>query len=159
MGRCQILKHCRKELNLNQQQFADKVGVSLSTIARLEQDETAWLSVRPATEDKIQELIGSVDRWGRKHLTREDKTESKDETKPIDVPKSIPIGQITPEMMKHITKQHEEDKVKEVHNSLNGHDKKTLTLIEFAYEGLVESTTHEEFVVNINMIKRILNKY
>ena len=159
MGRCAILKHCRKELNLNQQQFADKVGVSLSTIARLEQDETAWLSVRPSTEEKIQELIGGVDRWGRKHLTEKSKNESKDETTPVETSTTIPIGQITPEMMEQINKQHEEDQVKKVHNSINGHDKKTLTLIEFAYEGLMEASTHEEFVANINMIRRIINKY
>lgn len=159
MGRCAILKHCRKELNLNQEQFADKVGVSLSTIRRLEQDETAWLSVRPDTEDKIQSLIGGVDRWGRKHLTKEDKNNGKDGTTPVETPATIPIGQITPEMMEQVNKQHEERKEKNVHNSLNGHDRKTLTLIEFAYEGLMEASTHEEFVANINMIRRIINKY
>ena len=123
MGRCAILKHCRKELNLNQEQFADKVGVSLSTIRRLEQDETAWLSVRPDTEEKIQTEIGKVDRWGRKHLTREEST-SKEESKPADVPNTISFGQITPEMMEQINKQYEEEQVKKVHNGLNGHDKK-----------------------------------
>ena len=34
-----------------------------------------------------------------------------------------------------------------------------LTLIEFVYEGLKESKTHEDFVVNINMLKRIIKKY
>lgn len=158
MGRCQILKHCRKELNLNQQEFADKVGVSIGTIRRLEGDESAWLTVRPDTEEKIQELIGSVDRWGRRHLTKDEKV-NEDKSKPVDVPKSVTFDQITPEMMEQVTKQYEEEKVKTTHNSLTGHDKKTLTLIEFAYEGLTEASTHEEFVANLNMIKRIINKY
>ena len=158
MGRCNILKHCRKELRMNQQEFADKVGVSISTIRRLEGDETAWLSVRPETEDKIQQLIGSVDRWGRKHLT-DTIDVSEDESKPVDVPKSVTFGELTQEMIEQATKQYEEEQSKIIHNGLNGHDKKTLTLIEFAYEGLMESSTHEEFVANLNMIKRIINKY
>lgn len=156
MGRCQILKHCRKELKLSQKQFADEVGLNVGTINKLENDESAWMTVRPDTEEKIQALIGTVDRWGRKHLTKEDT--SKVETKPVEIPETIQIGQITPEMMEQIYKQHEE-KDKPVHNSLSTHDKKTLTLIEFAYEGLIEASTHEEFVANINIIKRILNKY
>lgn len=159
MGRCAILKHCRKELNMSQQKFADEVGLNVMTISKLENDESAWLTVRPETEEKIQALIGGVDRWGRKHLAREDKNESKDESEPIDVPKVIEIGQITPEIMEQMTKQYEEDQAKKIHNGLDTHDKKTLTLIEFAYEGLTEASTHEEFVANINMLKRIINKY
>lgn len=158
MGRCAILKHCRRELKMSQKQFAEAVGVSDGTIYRLEHDETAWLSVRPETEEKIQSLIGGVDRWGRKHLTNDD-TESKDETKPVDAPKKVMISQITPEMMEQATKQYEEEKAKNLHNSLTTHDKKTLTLIEFVYEGLTEASTHDDFVANINMLKRIINKY
>lgn len=157
MGRCQILKHCRKELHMSQKQFADEVGLNVGTINKLENDESAWMTVRPETEEKIQSLIGTVDRWGRKHLTKEEDI-SKSETTPVEIPKSIPIGQITPEMMEQINKQHEE-KDKTVHNGLSTHDKKTLTLIEFAYEGLMEASTHEEFAANINMIKRIISKY
>ena len=44
-------------------------------------------------------------------------------------------------------------------NSLTVKDQKTLTLIEFAYEGLFEAETHEDFVANLKMIKRIIDKY
>lgn len=38
-------------------------------------------------------------------------------------------------------------------------DAKTLVLLEFAFEGLKESETHEDFKANLKLIKRIVNSY
>lgn len=157
MGRCAILKFGRRELKMSQKQFAEAVGVSVGTIGRLELDESAWLTVRPETEEKIQKLLNGIDRWGRNHHTEEN---SKDESNTdTDTSKAIPLCQLTPEILEQAAKKHEEKKEEPIHNGLSGHDRKTLSLIEFAYEGLTEASSHEEFVANLNMIKRIISKY
>lgn len=44
-------------------------------------------------------------------------------------------------------------------NGTTAKDDKTLTLIEFIYEGLNESKTHKDFMANINMLKRVIDNY
>lgn len=36
---------------------------------------------------------------------------------------------------------------------------KTLVLLQFAFEGLKESETHEDFKANLKLIKRIVDSY
>lgn len=147
MGNCAKLKWNRKRLGLTQEEFAKKAGVAIGTISRLEHDETAWLTVRNETEDKIYALFDSMDSW-----------------QPSDFKAGTVIQEIHTEIenQKDIMKVTQEEVVvqRESENSqLNKHDQKTFTLIEFAYEGLKESETHEDFAANIKMLKRILDKY
>lgn len=152
MGNCEKLKWNRRRMGLSQKAFADKVGVSVGTIYRLERDETAWLTIQNTTEDKICAVFESMASWQPERadkILREindsnfesygDEVEEIKEEKPMHV---------------KVEKEPIENK-----NSLNAHDQKTLTLIEFAYEGLAEAKTHEEFEANINMLRRVLNKY
>lgn len=157
MGNCAKLKWNRKKLGLSQKEFAKQAGLNCATVNKLENDETAWLTVRRETEEKIYAMFEGVDAWG---LKKEDVIEE-NKTVSVDEPKNeaVTFGEVTMIMMEQETKQYESKKEEPVHNGLNGHDRKILTLIEFAYEGLTESETHEDFVANINIIKRIIAKY
>lgn len=155
MGQCAKLKWNRKKLNMTQKQFAEAAGLDVGTINKLENDETAWLTVRRETEDKIYKMFegnGSV--WDMKPAEVKE-TITIDKT---EEPKKMLISEVTQEMVDDMMAKKEKP-VKKVHNGLSEQDKKTLTLIEFAYEGLAEAVTHEEFVANLNMIKRIIKKY
>ena len=147
-GNCTKLRQNRKRLGLTQQQFADKVGLSIMTISKLERDETAWGTLQAATVDKIQEFYSSMVSW---QPERPDKVLR-------EINQVIEEPQIEEEIVME-PKVVFTQKPVETNNSLNEQDNKTLTLMEFAYEGLTQATTHEEFVANINMIKRIINKY
>ena len=153
MGNCAKLKWNRRAKGLSQKEFADLVGVSVGTISRLELDESAWLTVRPETEEKIVSQFTSPSSWkldekdihrGLKEIGKE--LEEKVETEVDDkvITEKTPITIIEP--------------VK-VHNGLTKDDEKTLSLIEFAYEGLSQAKTHEDFIANINLIKRIVKGY
>ena len=156
MGRCAILKFGRKEKKMTQKEFADAAGVSLSTICRLEMDESAWLTVRPETEEKIQSLLDGTNRWRVENLNN-NKVKDNDNSNTDEKVNLVPIGQITQEMIEQATKQSESKK--NTYNGLSENDVRTLDLIEFAYEGLLDAKSHEEFAANINIIKRIINKY
>lgn len=64
MGRCARLKFNRKKMCLSQKEFAEKVGLSVGTISRLELDETAWETIQDQTFDKINSIFES-ERLGR----------------------------------------------------------------------------------------------
>ena len=137
MNRCERLKSKRMEDGLSQMALGKKLGMSPNTINYLETDETRWASMYAKTVDKINGYLdGTI----------------------IDVPVKKPVKKIEVEAKQEapivvICETKKSDDV------LTKTDKKVLTLIEFAYEGLSESKTHEDFVANINMLKRILNKY
>lgn len=154
MGNCAKLKWNRKKLGLTQKQFAKAAGLDVGTINKLENDETAWLTVRRETEDRIYKMYEGVDVWAIEPVNKgEDKpvepTEIKQDNKVL-------ITEVTQEMVDRMAA--EEARVQKLH-SLTAHDNKIMTLMEFAYEGLTESKSHEEFEANLNMIRRILNKY
>lgn len=143
MGNCEKLKWNRKKLRLTQKQFAEAVGLSLSTICRLECDETAWQTMRDETVDRISDYCSSNDLWPIK-TDREETLETVNDEQ-IDMVEidEEPVELLSLPVSRGLTKQ----------------DDKTLTLIEFVYEGLQSATTHEDFVANINMIKRIVKEY
>ena len=154
MGNCAKLKWNRKKLGLTQKQFADKAGLNVTTINKLENDETAWLTVQRETEEKIYKMYEGVDVWAIEPTNKgADKpvepTEIKQDNKVL-------ISEVTQEMVDRMAA--EEARVQKLH-SLTTHDNKIMTLMEFAYEGLTEAKSHEEFEANLNMIRRILNKY
>lgn len=152
MGNCAKLKWNRKKLGLTQKQFADKAGLNVTTINKLENDETAWLTVQRETEEKIYKLYEGVDVWAieprNKGTDKPAETEIKQDNKVL-------ISEVTQEMVDRMTA--EEERVRK--ERLNAHDNKIMTLIEFAYEGLIEAKTHADFEANINIIKRIIDKY
>jgi transcriptional regulator with XRE-family HTH domain len=149
MGNCAKLKWNRKRLGLTQKQFAEKVGVHVGTIQKLETDETAWGTIQQSTEDKISAFYDSMASWQPKRadkVVREIKDELNNESEVVK--EEIVI----PEPVKVIEPVHND-------NGLTENDNKTLILMEFAFEGLKESKTHEDFVANINMMKRIIKQY
>lgn len=63
MGRCEKLKWNRRKLGMTQKDLADKIGISVSTISKLETDETAWATVRDTTDDVISDIIHKLGSW------------------------------------------------------------------------------------------------
>ena len=49
--------------------------------------------------------------------------------------------------------------VKSVQTGLSLQDEKMLALIEFAYEELTRAKTHEDFVISMQMLRKIMNRY
>ena len=139
MNNCERLIARRKELNLTQTGVAKMLKMSVNTINHLENDETRWRSMQTKTVDKINSFIDGTFEEEQVHTVE-------------------PVNNVEFEHKHEQTIVVIHDTKKE-NNVLTADDKKTLTLIEFAYEGLVESRTHNEFIANVNMLKRILNKY
>lgn len=136
MNNCIRLKEIRTNLGLSQRELGKKLGLSNWTICKLEKDETKWRAIAATTVDKINSLFdGSFE-----YDSKKEETNIIEEESIISEPIIIRTQQLKD-------------------NSLNDLDKKTLTLIEFAYEGLMDCKTNKEFIANINMLKRILNKY
>mgnify|MGYP000849485030 CR=1 FL=1 len=82
MGRCEKLKWNRRKLGMTQKDLADKIGISVSTISKLETDETAWATVRDTTDNAISDILHKLGSWQcdiesvfDKHLKKEEKTE------------------------------------------------------------------------------------
>lgn len=115
--------------------------MSPNTINYLETDETRWGTMYTKTVDKINSYLdGTIEEMVT--IIPAKRTSDYIDSERID---EQPIMVIC--------------KSKDNDDLLTENDKKTLTLIEFAYEGLSDSKTHEDFVANVNMIKRILKKY
>lgn len=53
----------RKRMGLDHKQFADKVGVNVITIRKLESDESAWDTLPDSILDKIMSLYASMASW------------------------------------------------------------------------------------------------
>lgn len=62
-GNCTKLKWNRKRLGLTQKEMADKIGVHVLTIGKLERDETAWATLQDSTVDKIMSFYSSMASW------------------------------------------------------------------------------------------------
>lgn len=147
MGECVKLKWNRKRLGLSQQQFADKVGLSVSTIRRLEWDETAWLTVRNDTVDKIHSLYDNMASW--------QPTNANEIIKDINEEQSTEVM----EEQKMDVVEREPEKVIASVNTYSKNDEKYLTMIEFVVEGLKESDDHSDFAANMKLLKKLVNKY
>lgn len=145
-GNCAKLKWNRKRLGFTQKEFAELVGLSLGTIARLEQDETAWLTIRDETADRIYEHYDSMASWQPEEAAVVVRELSEDDQ-----------SEVTEEVVEHKPVVIDVPVLRE--KGLSETDKATMNLIEFTYQGLMESSTHEEFMVHIKMLKRIINKY
>ena len=137
MNMCERLKADRKRRGMSQSEYAKWAKASTGTINKLENDETAWHTMMAKTVDKIAACL-----------------EAPLESETVDQRVSNVVKEeVVVEPQSFVVISDKKD------NSISGHDKKTLTLIEFAYEGLIESKTHSDFVANLHMLRRILNKY
>ena len=157
MGECAKLKWNRRAKKMTQQEFADLAGVSIGTIRRLEVDESAWLTVRPETQDKIYAHYTSMASW---QPNRADKViqEIKGTS---DVEDDVDVNKIVEESVKEAEKiWPKREKVKEPEKkNIDIRDEKTLTLLTTIWGWLNESNSHEEFEENMNMMKNIINHY
>ena len=149
MGNCVKLKWNRKRLGLSQQEFADKVGLSVGTIRKLEWDETAWLTVRNDTVDKIQSLYDNMASWQPENANEVIETISEEN-------EGTEVVMEEQEMCKV---EKETEKVVDSINTYNENDKHCLSMIEFIVENLKESESHLEFSTNIKLLKKVINKY
>lgn len=136
MNNCMRLKEVRTKMGISQRALGKKLGLSSWTICKLETDETKWRAMTPSTTDKINSLFDGTFEYD----SEKEEINVIEEENVISEPIVIHTQQLKD-------------------NSLNDLDNKTLTLIEFAYEGLMDSKTGKEFIANINMLKRIIKKY
>lgn len=145
-GNCTKLKWNRKRLGLTQPEFAKRIGISIGTLQKLERDETAWAVLHDSTVDKIMSFYSSMASW---QPERPDKVLQ-------EINEVIEEPQVEEEVIM-------EPKVvietKPVETGLYKQDEKALTLIEFAYEELAQAKTHDDFVISIQMLKKIVNRY
>lgn len=143
-GACAKLKWNRKRLGLSQKEFAKKVGVSDATIRKLENDETAWLTIRSETSDKITACFENMASWQPENAGQI-MNEIRSELNPrfdleytpgvIDIPSKV------------------------VEKGLHKADEKVLAQIEFVWEMMSDVDDHEEFMKYIKMLKKIVNKF
>lgn len=132
MNNCEILKRRRKEEHLSQNNLAKMLGMSCKTIVALEKDETRWRAMHAVTVDKINSFLDGSYKENVNNIKEE----------PAHKPAVVVVCD-TPKNDTALTKQ----------------DNKILTLIEFAYDGLTESTNHNDFIANLKLLKRIVDKY
>lgn len=148
MGNCARLKLARRDMKLSQQQFADKVGVSVGTIQRLEQDETTWDTLQDSTFDKVMKGLEDRGSWLKQ---RQQAEPVKKKLTFDDIPEGTTIGaEEATRILMNFNKTEEKKDNK---------DAKTLEMLEFVMEGLRESESHEEFAANLKIMKRILKKF
>ena len=143
-GACAKLKWNRKRLGLSQKEFAKKVGVSDATIRKLESDETAWLTIRNETADKITAWFENMASWQPNNagqIMNEIRSELKQEQMVECAPAVIDIPS------------------KVVEKGLHKADEKVLAQIEFVWEQMEDVDNHEEFMMYIKMLKKIVNKF
>lgn len=129
-SRSERLKDTRIKLGLTHKGLAKRTGLSHTTLEKLQSDETAWLTIKKETSEKLEAFYDSLVNESNEYINTE----------------SSEIVKTPPVVVTNI-------------NNVTSKDDKTLTLIEFVYEGLNESKTHKEFMANIQMLKRIVNNY
>lgn len=151
-GNCQKLKFNRRRLGLSQKQFADLVGLNVNTIVKLERDETAWATVRSSTVDRIMAHYDSMASW------QPNKEEVRKVILESEEPKMKPVFENLNDDEPEVVEEVKEP----VHNDcdLTDKDRQLMKYVEFACGNLRESKSHEEFVTNIDILKRIIkNQY
>ena len=154
-GNCAKLRFNRRRLGLTQKQFADLVGLHVLTIGKLERDETAWLTVKSETIDKIMAHYDSMASWQPDEEAVRREVLGLDPEPEIKEPivKEVKIVEPEPEVVK-------EESVHIEENGLTDKDRQIMKYIEFACANLRESKTHEDFETNVKVLKRIIkNQY
>jgi len=148
MGNCMRLQFARRNMKLTQKQFADKTGVSIATIQRLEQDETAWATMQDSTFDKVMAGLEDNGHWLKNARQKTDIKETEQESL-VEI-----VDEEAPDWAKGVVMMlDQKDETK------SEKDTKTLEMLEFVMECLRDSETHEEFKTNLKNMKRILKNY
>ena len=144
MKNCEKLKWNRQSMGLSRKALGDMIGLSDETIRKLETDESTWEVIRPDTFDKISEVLNGERTIPMKtEQTKPVKTE--EEYVKVEDPENAPAWAL--------------EAVQMYKDLITEQDKKTMVLLEFAYEGFKESKTHSEFIANIKLLKRMLKDY
>ena len=145
MGNCERLKWNRRKMKLSQSELAEKAGLSSATIGRLERDETRWEFITDETFDKLTRVFEEIQGFAfvKVHESNSTNIEESEET--------INVEEEKPKM--------EETLVEVEEKKADDNNAKTLVLLQFAFEGLKESETHEVVKSNIKLIKRIVDSY
>ena len=146
MSNCTRFKEAREKLGLSQMGVTKHYLISIGTIYKLEKDESYYSHMSTKIADEVQRLID--DSIAGK-ISKSQYTKVEKKTKPVTVVKETKVEPKIETVHKPIKKTDE----------LTEQDSKTLTLIEFAYEGLKESKNDSDFVANITLMKKILSKY
>lgn len=60
MNRSERLKQTRLNLGLSHIGLAERIGLSHTTLEKLQSDETAWLTIKKETSDKIEAFYESI---------------------------------------------------------------------------------------------------
>ena len=130
-------------LKMTQEEFANKAGLCAATIARLEKDESHWEVIQASTFDKITAMFEDGNFWPLKFngvetpMKEVEKVlEKKEETE------QTPVWAIQLE--------------RGLNDMMTDEDKKTMVLLEFAFERLKKSETHSDFEEKLKLIKEIL---
>ena len=141
MGNCERLKWNRRKMKLSQSELAEKAGLSSATIGRLERDETRWEFITDETFDKLTRVFEEIQGFAfvKVHESNSTNIEESEET--------INVEEEKPKM--------EETLVEVEEKKADDNNAKTLVLLQFAFEGLKESETHED----LKLIKRIVDSY
>lgn len=147
MGNCDRLKWNRRKMRLTQKELANKAGLSSATIYRLEHDETHWEIITDETFDKISKVFEEIQ--GMKFMKFHESNSVNLEEKTEEI---INTEVVEPKMDETLVEVKEKEAV-------DNDDAKTLALLEFAFDGLKESETHEDFKANLKLIKRIVDSY
>lgn len=132
-------------MKLSQSELAEKAGLSSATIGRLERDETRWEFITDETFDKLTMVFEEIQGFAfvKVHESNSTNIEESEET--------INVEEEKPKM--------EETLVEVEEKKADDNNAKTLVLLQFAFEGLKESETHEDFKANLKLIKRIVDSY
>ena len=132
-------------MKLSQSELAEKAGLSSATIGRLERDETRWEFITDETFDKLTRVFEEIQGFAfvKVHESNSTNIEESEET--------INVEEEKPKM--------EETLVEVEEKKADDNNAKTLVLLQFAFEGLKESETHEDFKANLKLIKRIADSY
>lgn len=143
MSKIVMLKWARREKHLTQTQVAEAVGISDRMISKLELDHKAWNELTEEEIIKLNDFFDGTKYW--EHVEFEPEVSEPEEIIETVIDESNADSCITDQIQND--------------DSLDETDIKALTLIEFVYEGLNESKTHDEFVSNMKILERILKKY
>lgn len=145
MGNCERLKWNRRKMKLSQSELAEKAGLSSATIGRLERDETRWEFITDETFDKLTRVFEEIQGFAFVKVHESNSTNIKESEETINVEEEKP--------------KMEETLVEVEEKKADDNNAKTLVLLQFAFEGLKESETHEDFKANLKLIKRIVDSY
>lgn len=178
---CNKLLSKRIELGLTQKQLGELIGIHFTTILKLENDETAWATIMPATADKIMKFFEST--VSKEEPTEKTKLKSERKTfgnwsdglivgedGSVEVDEKYMEAKAEKEKKSDLVKIVEDPKallpipelkIKNLidsSNNLTDKDRQIMKYVEFACGQLKDSKSHEDFETNIDILTRIIKK-